>query len=454
MSRDLRAHLDEQPMTRFQWSVVGICMVLNMIDGFDVLVMAFTASAVSSHWKLSGSGLGFLLSAGLFGMAAGSLLLAPWADRLGRRPLILACLAISGAGMLASAWSQTPLQLAALRAVTGLGVGGILACSNVIASEYASQRWRSLAVTLQSTGYALGASIGGSIAVWLLARHGWRSVFMFGGCTTLAVLVVAWLALPESLDFLLARRPEGALQRLNRLMRKLGLPALAQLPAPVQSPPQPGGAAPARGPLRLFSRELRRPTVLVWLSFFSVMFGFYFVMSWTPKLLAASGLTAEQGVTSGVLLSLGGILGAALLGLLAARFAVHRALAVFMLITAVLLCFLVGSSGALWVSYALAFLIGVFVNGCVAGLYAIAPVVYGSEVRATGVGWGIGVGRMGAIVSPLVAGGLLDAAWSPSQLYVGYGAAFVFAAAIVWMHRIAGPAAARPRAGAAASAAH
>jgi MFS family permease len=179
--------------------------------------------------------------------------------------------------------------------------------------------------------------------------------------------------------------------------------------------------------------------VLVWLSFFSVMFGFYFVMSWTPKLLAASGLTPEQGVTTGVLLSLGGILGATLLGLLAARFAIHRALAVFMLVTAVLLCFLVGSSGALWMSYTLAFLIGVFVNACVAGLYAIAPVVYGSDVRATGVGWGIGIGRIGAIVSPLVAGGLLDAAWSPDQLYLGYGMAFVLAAVIVSMHRIAGP---------------
>ncbi|MEX8192637.1 MFS transporter [Comamonas guangdongensis] len=451
MSQNLRAHLDQRPMTVFQWSVVGVCMALNMIDGFDVLVMAFTASSVSAHWKLGGAELGFLLSAGLFGMAAGSLLLAPWADKLGRRPLILACLAISGVGMLASAWSQTPTQLAALRVLTGLGVGGILACSNVIASEYASQRWRSLAVTLQSTGYALGASIGGSIAVWLLAHQGWRSVFMFGGACTLAVFVIAWFALPESLDFLLARRPKGALERLNALMVRLGLPALASMPAAADA----GGAAKPRGPLQLFSAGLRRPTLLVWLSFFSVMFGFYFVMSWTPKLLAASGLTAEQGVTSGVLLSLGGILGATLLGLLAARFAIHRALAVFMLITAVLLCFLVGSSGALWVSYALAFLIGVFVNGCVAGLYAIAPAVYGSEVRATGVGWGIGVGRIGAIVSPLVAGGLLDAAWSPSQLYVGYGVAFVFAAVIVSLHRIEGPSASRSgNGGAAALAAH
>ena len=115
MEQDLRAHLDQRPMTTFQWSVIAVCMALNMIDGFDVLVMAFTASAVSGHWKLSGSELGFLLSAGLFGMAAGSLLLAPMADKLGRRPLILLCLAVSGLGMLASAWSQTPMQLAVLR---------------------------------------------------------------------------------------------------------------------------------------------------------------------------------------------------------------------------------------------------------------------------------------------------------------------------------------------------
>ncbi|WP_027015094.1 MFS transporter [Comamonas composti] len=447
MSQNLRTQLDQRPMSMFQWSVVGVCMVLNMIDGFDVLVMAFTASSVSAHWKLSGSELGFLLSAGLFGMAGGSLLLAPWADRLGRRPLILGCLLISGLGMLASAWSQTPAQLAALRVLTGVGVGGILACSNVIASEYASLRWRSLAVTLQSTGYALGASIGGSIAVWLLAQHGWRSVFLFGGICTLTVFVIAWLALPESLDFLLAKRPRRALERLNALTGRMGLPLLRSLPDQTASP----GAARASGPLQLLSPGLRRPTLLVWLSFFSVMFGFYFVMSWTPKLLAASGLTAEQGVTSGVLLSLGGILGATLLGLLAARFAIHRALAVFMLITALLLCFLVGSSGALWVSYALAFFIGIFVNACVAGLYAIAPVVYGSDVRATGVGWGIGIGRIGAIVSPLVAGRLLDAAWSPGQLYVGYGLAFVFAAAIVSLHRIASPSASRSTAGAAAA---
>ena len=161
MDINLKARVDNGPMVRFQWLAIGICIVLNMIDGFDVLVMAFTAASVSAEWGLSGAQIGMLLSAGLFGMAAGSLFLAPWADRIGRRPLILLCLAVSGTGMLLSALSQTPVQLAFLRGLTGLGIGGILASSNVIASEYASKRWRGLAVSLQSTGYALGATLGG-----------------------------------------------------------------------------------------------------------------------------------------------------------------------------------------------------------------------------------------------------------------------------------------------------
>lgn len=173
MNNALKQHLDNDSMGRFQCLAIGICIVLNMIDGFDVLVMAFTAASVSAEWGLSGAQVGLLLSAGLFGMAAGSLFIAPWADRFGRRPLILACLVISGVGMLLSALSQSPLQLALLRGLTGLGIGGILASSNVIASEYASKRWRGLAVSLQSTGYALGATLGGLLAVWLLGHsHG------------------------------------------------------------------------------------------------------------------------------------------------------------------------------------------------------------------------------------------------------------------------------------------
>ncbi|WEL57649.1 MFS transporter [Pseudomonas kermanshahensis] len=423
MNIDLKQRLDNDPMGRFQCLAIGICIVLNMIDGFDVLVMAFTAASVSAEWGLSGAQVGLLLSAGLFGMAAGSLFIAPWADRFGRRPLILFCLALSGVGMLLSALSQSPLQLALLRGLTGLGIGGILASSNVIASEYASKRWRGLAVSLQSTGYALGATLGGLLAVWLLGHWGWRSVFLFGGIVTVMVIPLVLLWLPESLDFLLARRPGNALARVNRLADKLGQPALSQLPPPAQSVP---GAA--TGFRQLLTPDMRRTTLVIWLLFFLVMFGFYFVMSWTPKLLVAAGLSAQQGITGGVLLSVGGILGAALIGGLSSRWPLSRVLAMFMLVTAGLLVLFVASGSSVTAALALGLLIGLFANGCVAGLYALSPVVYDASVRATGVGWGIGIGRIGAILSPTVAGVLLDGGWQPLHLYGVFASVFVLAA--------------------------
>ncbi|MFJ2524950.1 MFS transporter [Pseudomonas sp. Irchel s3f19] len=430
MNTDLKQRLDNDPMGRFQCLAIGICIVLNMIDGFDVLVMAFTAASVSAEWGLSGAQVGLLLSAGLFGMAAGSLFIAPWADRFGRRPLILFCLALSGVGMLLSALSQSPLQLALLRGLTGLGIGGILASSNVIASEYASKRWRGLAVSLQSTGYALGATLGGLLAVWLLGHWGWRSVFLFGGIVTVLVIPLVLLWLPESLDFLLARRPRNALARVNRLAAKLGQPALSALPAPQLMVP---GAA--TGFRQLLTPDMRRTTLVIWLLFFLVMFGFYFVMSWTPKLLVAAGLSAQQGITGGVLLSVGGILGAALIGGLSSRWPLSRVLSMFMLITAGLLVLFVASGSSVSAALALGLLIGLFSNGCVAGLYALSPVVYDASVRATGVGWGIGIGRIGAILSPTVAGVLLDGGWQPLHLYGVFAIVFVLAAGCLLLLR-------------------
>ncbi|CAB5663219.1 4-hydroxybenzoate transporter PcaK [Delftia tsuruhatensis] len=445
---DIRQGLDAAPMGAFRWAAIGVCMLLNMIDGFDVLVMAFTASAVSAEWTLTGSQLGVLLSAGLFGMAAGSLFVAPWADKVGRRPVTLGCLLLSGTTMVLAAGARTYVELAAMRALTGIGIGGILACSNVIASEYASARWRSLAVSLQSTGYALGATLGGMIAVWLLSAHGWRSVFLFGGIATLAAIPAVLWRLPESLDFLLTRQPARALDRINALARRSRLPAIAALP-PLR--PQAGTHAGVR---TLLTPRLQRPTLLVWLSFFLVLFGFHFVMNWTPKLLVSAGMTQQQGVSSGVLLSVGGIVGTVVLGALSARFAVHRVLAVFMIVTAGLLSIFVMQAADAAMAFMIAFSIGIFLNACVAGLYVIAPLVYDTSVRATGVGWGIGIGRIGSIMSPLVAGVLIDKGLQPAQLYVGFGMAFVLAAVVVLLHRIRSPRETLPQAADAATANH
>lgn len=424
MNQPINEWMDQKSMTGFQWAVIALCFLINMLDGFDVLVMAFTAASVASHWSLNGIQLGYLLSAGLVGMALGSLFIAPWADRYGRRPLIMLCIAIAGCGMLASAYAQSPVRLGALRLLTGLGIGGILASSYVIAGEYASKRWRGLAISLQATAYALGATIGGLIAARIIPQWGWQSVFFYGGITTLATLPILWVWLPESLDFLLGRQPAGALRRINALLRKVALPEIAALP-------QAGDARRTASRARfasLFAPGLLHSTLLVWCAFFLVMFGFYFVMSWTPKLLVSAGLSNEQGITGGVLLNVGGIVGTSLIGLLAARYRLSRILMVYMLANFGLMYAFVGLLGNLGLAFGIALLIGVFVNGCVAGLYALTPSIYGATQRVTGLGWAIGIGRTGAIASPLVAGRLIDAQWQPAQLFGLFGAAFVLAA--------------------------
>ena len=191
----IREALDERPMTGSQVGVVAICVLLNMLDGYDVLAMAFTASGVTAEWGLSGTQLGFLLSAGLFGMAGGSLFVAPTADYFGRRGVILFCFGTITVGMLLSGMSRNAVELGALRTLTGIGIGGLLASASVITSEYSSNRWRTTALSMVTAGYPVGAAIGGAIAAVLIARYGWRSAFYFGALVSLAALpIVALLA--------------------------------------------------------------------------------------------------------------------------------------------------------------------------------------------------------------------------------------------------------------------
>lgn len=432
MNNTIRETLDIRPMGSFQCMVIGLCFLINMLDGFDVLVMAFTAASVSKEWGLSGSQLGYLLSAGLVGMALGSLFIAPWADRFGRRPLIILCICVAGSGMVASSFAPSPVVLGVLRLITGLGIGGILASSYVIAGEYASKRWRGLAIALQSTAYALGATIGGIIATQLIPSMGWRSVFLYGGFATLATLVVLIPLLPESIDFLLSRQPKRALERVNKLVRRVGLAQIECLPlVEIAGKERLGGAF-----RRLLSPALLRSTVLIWAAFFLVMFGFYFVLSWTPRLLVSAGLSEQQGITGGVLLNVGGIFGTFLIGLLAAKFRLSRVLITYLLVNAVLLAVFVATTGHLQFAYGVVLLIGIFVNGCIAGIYALTPTLYGPSERVTGLGWGIGIGRSGAILSPLVAGKLIDSNWAPAELYQLFSIAFVLAALAILLLRL------------------
>src|SRR2546423_7794099 len=202
MAADVRVALRDGTMTMLQVGVVTICTLLNMIDGFDVLAMSFTAPLIAKEWNVDPANLGILLSAGLAGMAAGSLLLSPLADVLGRRAVLVLCTAIISVGMLASAMTYSVWSLALFRLVTGIAIGGVLSSGNTLLSEYAPARWRELSISFMVVGYSGGAIVGGSISAALITLFGWRSAFIFGGLCS-PVLLPAVLRGPGSLDFFL-----------------------------------------------------------------------------------------------------------------------------------------------------------------------------------------------------------------------------------------------------------
>lgn len=406
MSQQLQHRLSQSPITAFQLTVIALCVGLNMLDGFDVLAVSFAASGIKADWHLADSQLGALLSAGLVGMGLGSLTLGFCADRWGRRILVLLTASVAGLGMLGSAFARDFAELLSLRALTGIGIGGMIATVAVIVSEYSPDAWRGTALAIYATGYSIGATLGGTLAAYAIPLYGWRAAFVIGGTASLLMVPVVWFRLPESLDYLLTAANRNDADSVG-----------------------------AR-----FGRLMRPPTPLVWIVFFCTMASFYFILSWTPRLLNAAGLSAGQGLTGGVLLNLGGVAGCGLFALAAARADTHRLLAGALVGSAVLIIVfgLVMSHMdiALWT----ALLLGIIANAAMAGLYAIGPPLYPTAVRTTGMGWAIGIGRFGAILAPLASGALLDRGWLPSQLYFFFCAPFVVAAvALVFI----GPASAR-----------
>lgn len=444
---DLRHRIEQAPMGAYQWLIIGICTFLNALDGYDVLAMAFTATPVTEEFGLSGSELGFLLSAGLLGMAVGSLTLGPVADRIGRRNMTILAIVVNAAGLFLSATSANAAELGAWRIVTGLGIGGILVGTNVISSEYANRARRGLAVSIYAAGYGVGASLGGTAAVWMMGEYGWRSVYALGGALTVVALILVLFLLPESAAYLYNRRPAGALEKINRIARKVGQAPVSALPAPLgpdggtrAAGPSSGTASGAagegdRGIGALFNRNHRKVTVLVWVSFFAVMFGFYFVNSWTPRLLNESGLTQDQSVVAGIMLTLGGTIGSLLFGFLTARWSTRSTLFWFTVGSAVAIVLFISSTAVVWAVFALGIVVGMLINGCIAGLYVLTPQAYPASMRSTGAGWAIGVGRAGAILAPLATGGLLDVGWTPQSVYTAVAGVVLIATVALWLLR-------------------
>jgi benzoate transport len=422
---DIKSEIRHSPMSRFQVMTVVVCLVLIMIDGFDVLVMSFAAPALSQEWGVPPIQLGYVLSAGLFGMALGSIFMTPLADKIGRRNLTLMCLAIISAGMVLSCFAMDVPQLLAYRVFTGLGIGGMIANLSVIVSEYSSDKRRGLAMGIYAAGYPIGGSIGGAIAGALIAGYGWRAAFVFGAVLSVTMLIVTWFTLPESIEYLMEKRKPGSLPQINRILARMGRPTLAELPAAAAHE----GAASDNIFKEVFGRRMLAQTLLMWFGYAFLIAAFYFANTWTPKILAESSGDNNVGVTAGVLVSTGGIIGSIGFGILSTWVKSRLLNTICLVLAAGAYIAFASSFGTLGVALVLAVFLGMLTNSGVAGYYTIVPPLYSAKARASGFGWMIGVGRLVSIVAPILVGYLIAAGMPPVTIFYLFAIPLVVSAA-------------------------
>lgn len=382
-----------------QWLAIAVTVSLNALDGIDVLSVSYAAPGIAAEWALPPSTMGWILSMELLGMALGSIGLGSLADRVGRRATILTSLVVMAIGMLGASHAAGVTQLLAWRLLTGLGIGGMLPAINAAAAELSNQRWRNLAMALMVIGYPLGGVIGGLGVQALYANGGnWRTVFELGSLLTIAFVPIVVLTLSETPAWF---DKSGKLDAANRALARMGHRAADVLSAPITVSRSQFG--------ELLRPPLRATTLLVTLVYFLHVTSFYFMIKWTPKIVSGLGYEPSQAAGTLTYANLGGALGGALLGLLAVRISIKQVAAWALIGTFLTIGTMGWCAHELWQLQTLVFGAGFFGNAGIAGLYLLFASVFPTQVRATGSGFAIGVGRGGAILAPIIAGYLFSA---------------------------------------------
>ncbi len=399
MQKNTQSLFDPSRITPLQRATMLLCFLMNMLDGMDVMVISFAAPSIAKEWAVSPEALGVVFSIGLVGMAIGAMFLAPKADTIGRRNVILICTCIMGASIYATIFAQTREQLAFFRLLSGVGIGGMLASTATLAAEYAPVRTKDFWISFVMAGYPVGAVLSGLVAAQVIPEQGWRIIFQIAGLATLTTFPFVYWFLAESLEFLLKSKPKNALQRANRILEKMHAQLLVELPLANENP--------AKGSLAtLFTDQRARPTVYLWTAIFMAFATLYFLTLWIPKLVSNAGLPLHLAIYAGTVFNLGAFVGIVLQGYLSSRFGLKRIIFAYFLLTAALMSVfgLFAGSAMILVLFGL---MGFGIQGGFIGLYAVAARLYPTEARATGVGWAIGLGRVGAVVGPLLGGVLI-----------------------------------------------
>ena len=408
---DLAAFIEEQPVGRRQIMLVIMCAAVLFTDGFDTQAIGYVAPALAREWQLGRGALGSVFSAGLFGLLLGSLLFSPVADRVGRKRIVVGSTIAFGLLTLATTLAHDVTTLMMLRFLTGLGLGGAMPNAVALTAEISPHRRRATMVMAMFCGFSLGAAVGGLVAATMIPPLGWRSVFVLGGACPLLLAVLLARALPESARFLALKGTEDA--RVGRIMAWL-FPDHAASPATryVVSEQVAQGV-----PLQELFRGGRTAfTLLLWAVFFMSLVDLYFLSNWLPTVLSDLGASVSAAAIIGSMLQVGGLVGTLALGWLIDRFS-FSALAVTYALAAVAVAAVGLSHHSVFGVTVAIFAAGFCIVGGQIAANALASGSYPTTARATGVGWALGIGRVGSIVGPLIGGLLLSLHWSAEALF-------------------------------------
>ncbi|MFM1934340.1 MAG: hypothetical protein RL360_1221 [Bacteroidota bacterium] len=368
-------------MRAIQVLIILICFLCNMLDGMDVLIISYTAPAIAKAWSISPANLGIVFSSGLVGMTVGAIFLAPLADRFGRKPLMILAALIMGSCIYLTSFATDINVLMIYRFISGLGIGTMMASTAAITAEYAPVSTRDFWVSTVVAGYPVGAVLTGLSSAKIIAESGWEHLFQLAGIATFLVVPILLFLLKESDEFKAKAKPEEA---------KLSA---------------------------LFTSEYKWSTWQLWGTLFLSFTTLYFLMNWIPKLATNAGLSMELAIYSGTIFNLGAIVGIPVQGYFSSRFGLKKSIGTLLLITAVLLGIFGLFSGSNLILVVLFFL-GFGVQGSFVGLYAVAARMYPTAFRSTGVGWAIGMGRLGGIIGPVLGGLLVGLGFGMAQSFI------------------------------------
>jgi AAHS family 4-hydroxybenzoate transporter-like MFS transporter len=421
---DVRAIIDAAPMSRLQWIVVSIAGLVIVLDGFDMLAIAFAGPPLAQELGLAMTSLTGVFAAGTIGIVIGSFVVGPLADRYGRRWFLLAATLIFALATLGPTLDLSFSHLVAYRLVTGLGLGAATPSAIALTAEYAPERHRSLLNNLMFAGFPVGGLLAGFLTTELLPHWGWRWVFYIGGGVPLLLLLPIAMLLPESVIFLARNQMQP--QRLRELLRRID-PRLPTGAGPTYGVLEPGGTQ--RGVSALFTDGRAAGTALLWTIFFCNLVVLLFLNSWLPALLTRVGMSFGDASAAATLMMAGGIGGGLSFGALIDRFGATRVLTVSFTLTALLVALIgripTSASSGLMVA------VGFGLVGCQLSINALPAIFYPTKVRSTGIGWALGVGNVGAVVGPMLGGAMMFCHCRVATMYTAAAVPLLIAAGAV-----------------------